>query len=245
MVKYTGGKLSVVQFKKFIDASPLYPNVVQIDDYYLDRELSNRYVQVYYNPKTKKAVVCHRQTTSISDWAVDVGLALGIKAKKRFGISEKTQAKAERKYGPENVTTIGYSLGGLLAEEYGKNSHEIITYNKAAIPSGNQTSKKQFDIRSNNDIVSYLSKFQKGDHKTITIPSNSYNIIKEHKTEKLNELPQNLEVGHGHVRNKKKMTIKQLKEAIKILRKQKKAKGIKISGMRKSDLIMIYNQLIK
>ena len=241
MVKLKGGKIPVDQLKKFIDASPKYPHVHKIDDFLLDTGLSNKYVQVYYNLKTHKAIVCHRQTTDLKDVLVDIGLALGIKKGPRFNISQETQMEAEQKYGPSNISTIGYSLGGLLAEEYGKNTHEIITYNKAAIPSGNNTHENQYDIRTQNDLVSFLTKFQKGKQKQITIESNSYNPIKEHETSNLDKLPSKLEIGHGRP---SKMTIKQLKEAIKMLRKKKKVKGVRITGLKKSELISLYSKLI-
>ena len=63
--------------------------------------------------------------------------------------------KGRRKYGQNNISTIGHSQGGLLAELLGKNSHEIITVNKATSPfSDNSGGKNQHDIRSDCDKVS-------------------------------------------------------------------------------------------
>ena len=65
-----------------------------------------------------------------------------------------------------------------IAEKVGKNSNQIITYNKAATPKSIQskTPKNQIDIRTSRDPVSILSKYQKHSNKTETIKSKSYNL---------------------------------------------------------------------
>ena len=49
-------------------------------------------------------------------------------------LPQKIQKQAEQKYGANNITTMGHSLGGRIAEKVGKKSAQIITYNKAATP---------------------------------------------------------------------------------------------------------------
>lgn len=149
-----------------------------------DKSLSGKRVQVYYNPDTNKSVVVHRGTASMKDWVTDVGMAFGYEKGNRFKHAKRIQKKAEAKYGSDNMTTIGHSLGGRIAEKVGKDSSKIITYNKAATPISIQTTtpSKQTDVRTKGDIVSYLSKFQKRDGELVQIESPSYNPLYNHTT---------------------------------------------------------------
>ena len=52
----------------------------------------------------------------------------------RFKSSKKVQKTAEKKYGAKNVSAIGHSQAGLLAQIIGKNSKENIVLNKATRP---------------------------------------------------------------------------------------------------------------
>ena len=52
----------------------------------------------------------------------------------RYKHAKEIQDKKEKKYGKENVTTIGHSLGAKLASDLGGKSKEIIIYNKPITP---------------------------------------------------------------------------------------------------------------
>jgi alpha-beta hydrolase superfamily lysophospholipase len=134
-----------------------------VGDYQVDKSLSGRRTTVFYNPNTSKSVIVHRGTASIQDALTDAGLLSARMSGSRFQHAKKMQKKTEKKYGSEHVTTMGHSLGGLLAEKYGKKSSQIITYNKAAVPATmfNRIPKKQTDIRTRGDVVSLLSRFQR------------------------------------------------------------------------------------
>jgi len=177
--------MKVQQVKKFINAS-YKPSKPQIESYERVHSLSGKRAQVYFDPKTKKAIVTHKGTSSHKDIITDIKMAVGIESGKRFQHAKKIQKKAERLYGPENVTTIGHSLGGRIAEKVGKKSNKIITYNKAATPKSilSKTPRNQIDIRAKNDPVSILSKFQKKTNATVNTKG-SINLLKTHGTSKL------------------------------------------------------------
>ena len=95
------------------------------------------------------------------------------------------------KYEKDNLILAGHSLGSVLIEEIGDKKDEKYTLNKpVVIPDlikGKRVPKNQTDIRTSNDVVSILRPFQKG-KKEITIPSDSLNLLDEHKTDKLEKL---------------------------------------------------------
>lgn len=167
--------------KKFLKAS--YKPGTKIKGNVYDEHLSGKRVSVYMNPNTGKATVVHRGTASLTDWfKTNVPMALGYEGGKRFKHAKKIQKAAEKKYGSQNVTTMGHSLGGRIAEKVGKKSSAIITYNKAATPKSilSATPKKQKDIRTSGDVVSALSTLQKHKTKMKTIQSKSINPISTH-----------------------------------------------------------------
>lgn len=169
------------QVKRFLKAS--YNPGMKIKGNVYDEHLSGKRVSVYHNPATGKATIIHRGTASLTDWVkTNAPMALGYEGGRRFKHAKKIQKKTEKKYGASNVTTMGHSLGGRIAEKVGKKSSSIITFNKAATPKSilSATPKKQKDIRTSGDLVSKLSVLQK--HKTPmkTIKSKTINPITTH-----------------------------------------------------------------
>ena len=126
-----GGKLSAKDLKALIDQSYNKKNE-DYGDFKVDSGLSDPEVKVFKNDKTGQVVVAHRGTYSLGDLYLDGQYALGrnISGSRRYKHSADIQSKAEDKYGKENITTIGHSLGKKLAE-VGKNSHEVIGVNGA------------------------------------------------------------------------------------------------------------------
>jgi hypothetical protein len=154
----------------------------------LDKQLSGKRVSVYYNPKTKKSFVVHRGTASATDWIkTNIPAFFGYEKGARFKHAANIQRKAENKYGKENVTTLGHSLGGRIAEKVGKNSNQVITYNKYTTPfSATQIERKnQIDIRVKNDVASYLSQYQRKRGVQVTLPTTTLNPIKAHNINQL------------------------------------------------------------
>ena len=180
------------QVKKFLTAS--YDHKAKVPEgYSKDKSLSGKRAQVYKSNNSDDTIVTHRGTKGIHDMITDVKLVFGNKKTKRFKHGEKIQKQAEEKYGAHNVTTMGHSLGGKIAEDVGKKSKQIITVNKAATPLdiGKKIPKNQTDIRTKNDLVSKLSETQRGGKK-ITIKSDSKDALKEHGLDTLDRINQNV-----------------------------------------------------
>jgi len=195
-----GGSLNPDVMKNLLKQS-YEKGLKDYEDFKIDKSLSGARTQVYFNSLSGQAVVVHRGSQGIKDWVVnDAGLLVGYRGE-RFTHAKEIQKKAEKKYGKENVTTLGHSLGSKIAEEVGKDSKEVITLNKPTTPIDLVTGKKvpanQFDIRTTNDVVSILRPYQRESNNEITIPSSSYNILKEHSPDVLSKLDKKKEIGIG------------------------------------------------
>jgi hypothetical protein len=151
-----------------------------------DKSLSGKRVTVLNDRNDHKTYVVHRGTTGLRDWFTDFEMALGYEGGRRFKHSQKIQKKAEAKYGAQNIVTMGHSLGGRLAEKFGKNTSNIVTFNKAVTPRSIVESiikplpKKQYDVRTTGDVVSMPTSLQRRENNVISINSNTINPIKEH-----------------------------------------------------------------
>ena len=195
----SGGSITAGDLRKLLDAS--YDGRDKVAGYELDKDLSTSTSKVYVNPETEQVIVGHMGTEGILDWGNNAIYALGGKSayKKtaRYKEAEKVQKKAEKKYGAENVSTIGHSQGGLQAELLGKKSKETITLNKATIPFQNQRNKNQTDIRTSGDIVSSLNPFQSRGENDILIKGKTYNPLDIHSSKSLRGLDKNVIIGKG------------------------------------------------
>ncbi|HEY9702387.1 MAG TPA: hypothetical protein V6C58_08070 [Allocoleopsis sp.] len=236
--------MKVNDIKMFIeDSKNEQPN--ELGEWIPDYDLSTEYVKVYTNKNNNQVVIMHRGTSDMYDVLTDVGLIFNHKKGLRFDASQQIQQLAEQKYKPENITVLGYSLGGLLAEMYASpNVKEVITFNKALIPYDfdNELPNNQYDIRTSADLVSALKKFKK--HKNdVTIPSTSLNPIKEHKVDTLDRLPQDKLIGQG-LKQLKKYKVNELKLLIKKTSKEKDIK-VKITGLNKGELIRLLDKLLQ
>lgn len=203
-VQEKGGKISVSNLKNFINESYKKTPNENIDGYQLDKELSNNTAKVFYNPTSNHAVVSHRGTEgTLKDWSNNLAYLTGLyKYTNRYNEGKKAQEQAEKKYKPENISTIGHSQGSILSRELGKNSKEIINLNPAYL--GEKPNKNEYNIRSSSDIVSGLLPFKHllyPSSNDVTIQSkNPKNIIDEHSTNILNRLNPDLLIGEGRKR---------------------------------------------
>ena len=174
---------SALPLKGLLEAS-YDKGIKEVDGYKQDEDLSTGKTKVFVNDEGK-TVIAHRGTSSMQDWKNNLAYAVGgnalYKTTDRYKQAKKTQREAEKKYGRENVSTIGHSQGGLLTELLGKKGTESITYNKASRPFTNKPSKNQTDIRTSNDLISSLNPSKKA----ITIQSKSFNPLKEHSLKRL------------------------------------------------------------
>jgi len=179
-----GGSLKANIFQELLKAS--YKPKDKVGGFELDKSISSATSKVFYSPT--QTVVAHRGTSGAADWATDSVYAYGgipaIKLTPRYKSALKVQKAAEEKYGAKNITTIGHSLGGLLAELVGGNSKEILTFNKATRPGSNLKQDIQTDVSTTGDVVSSLNPFQK--NKQVIIDSKTGNPITEHGLDTLN-----------------------------------------------------------
>ena len=85
-----------------------------------DFELSQPKSRVYKHKNKSKAYVVYPGTKDLNDVVTDTVLLVGThKYTPRFKEAKRVAKKVNRKYGYDNVTAIGHSLGGSLAEESG------------------------------------------------------------------------------------------------------------------------------
>jgi len=193
MIQYHihGGALPANELKGLLEGS-YDKDIKNIGGWIQDEELSTNKSKVYTDPETGQTVVAHRGTTgTISDWSNNAAYALGgetlYKTTDRYKQAKGVQKAAEKKYGRDNLITIGHSQGGLQAELLGKKGDEVITLNKATRPFSNTPSKNQTDIRTTTDLVSAMNPFSSAPN-TIYTTLKGYNPLRAHAPSSLNQL---------------------------------------------------------
>jgi hypothetical protein len=202
-----GGKLSPEEIKNFLDQSYNKNAKEHLNGYVLDKSISSDTAKVYHNPTTKQTVVAHRGTSGIKDWANNLAYAVGAyKYTDRYKKGKRAQEEAEKKYGKQNISTLGHSQGAVNARELGKDTKEIINVNPAY--RFEKPSKNEYTIRSSSDVVSapfapiakareYLFPGQSKSH-DITIKSKSpTDVLGEHSYNILDRLPSDKTIGRG------------------------------------------------
>lgn len=161
------------------------------EGYTMDKSLSGKRNQVYVNDKTGGVVLATRGTSGFQDILTDAKISLGVNPKslKRYKHAEKIANEARSKYN-QPITFVGHSLGGNISETVAKKGDKVITYNKAATLQdiGKKKKEGQIDIRHKDDLVSALSKTQRGGGQEITIKSKSKNIVDAHNLDKLDKI---------------------------------------------------------
>jgi hypothetical protein len=107
-----------------------YSKDFEAQGYVLDKELTDGDRSVFHNPQSKKAVVSFRgtRTSNLLDLAADLKIARGSQGESiRFKRSTAQTKRVVAKYGKENVSLTGHSLGGSQAihvgEKLGLQSH--------------------------------------------------------------------------------------------------------------------------
>lgn len=101
--------------------------------YEIDPELSNRNRVLYFNPQTKHAIYSFRGSdfkgkSKFGDLGTDALLAIGLKTvSARFKNASTFTRKAIDKYGKDNLTLTGHSLGGSQAL-YAHSKHGLKTH---------------------------------------------------------------------------------------------------------------------
>ena len=176
------------------------PDMNDIGDYQLDRDLSIDRARVYRNNKNGKVYVVHRGTKEPSDWLNNLVYGLSpyfYKYTNRYKQGKDVQEKALEKYG-NNVDVIGHSQGAKIAEMASKGDKrvkDVITYNRPVGLKEAMTplDKNVVDVRSSWDPVSMFAPFQKG-NKPVTLENKSWNPLQQHNSSSLLENP-NFDIG--------------------------------------------------
>ena len=153
----------------------------------LDKQLSNANHKIFID-KERNPTVVFRGSKNENDLMTDVLLGAGLeKYSTRFRDSKKLIEDVRKKYHNKPITSASHSLGGSLSEYAG--GDKIITVNKGVGIGGigKQLKPNQIDIRTNNDIVSLLSKTQSGSKK-INIKTNHISPLSEHSHKNLSKL---------------------------------------------------------
>ena len=137
----------------------------------------------FKHPSGQVVVALRGTEGTLVDWqnnaVYGVGGELAYKMTPRYKRAKERVAELERKYNPEDITLIGHSQGGLLAEIVPSKAREIISLNKATRPQDflfRRRKSNQYDIRSRFDPVSFFP-LQKSNY---TIDGVGMNPLKAH-----------------------------------------------------------------
>ena len=147
-----------------------------INDWNIDEGLSNDKGIVAFNEKTGKAVVAFRGTdkTNLNDLEADARIVMGSEGShNHFTEAREQMRNAIGKYGLENVSTAGYSLGGnkswAMGNEFGvssKSFNPFIGRNIANRPDVFKEGINHDIIKTNDDIASIQSILVDGKNNT-------------------------------------------------------------------------------
>jgi len=140
----------------------------------------------FKHPSGQVVVALRGTEGTTKDWSNNAVYGLGgelaYKMTPRYKRAKERVAELEKQYNPEDITLIGHSQGGLLAEIVPSNARERITLNKATRPQDflfRRRKKNQYDIRSRFDPVSFFP-LQKSNY---TIDGVSLNPLAQHSPE--------------------------------------------------------------
>ena len=156
--------------------------------YSMDNNLSNINTRVYYNPELDKSILTIRGTKNLlNDIPTDFSVFLGttdLQNTKRFKDTEKVYNKAKEKY--KNLTIVGHSLGGFLANALPTDKNDrVFTYNKGVGLINHDTKANETALRTQTDIISFLSK---NDKHTTNFGGINLNLLETHNLEQLNKI---------------------------------------------------------
>jgi hypothetical protein len=174
------------------------------DGYSLDKSLSTKRAKVYKANDSNEVIVAHRGSASVGDWRDNISYATtgNVKNTETYKKAKKVQNQAIKKYGADNITSVGHSRAGLYVQELNDRpetrTKNAITLNKAVSPYDLMRKNKgnQIDIRSKSDLVSALDPLQRSKNKTITIGDTSFNPLAAHSVDNLDSLGDRM-IGSG------------------------------------------------
>ena len=148
-----------------------------------DKVMDTPEVSAFKHPSGQVVVALRGTEGTAKDWSNNAVYGLGgelaYKQTPRFKRAKERVAQLEKQYNPEDITIIGHSQSGLIAELLPSNARERITLNKATRPQDflfRRRKKNQYDIRSRFDPVSFFP-LQKSNY---TIDGVSLNPLAQH-----------------------------------------------------------------
>ena len=213
-----GGAITTTDLHKLLKAS-YSPELGDISNYKIDKEISNETAQVYRNEDNNRTYVVHRGTKEASDWLNNLVYAISpslYKYTDRYKTGKETQEKALEKYGPD-IDVLGHSQGSKIAELASYDDprvKNVITYNRplGLVERLFKPNDNLLDIKTSRDPVSLLTPFQAPyfdtknwtlsyGNKPLIIPSLSKNPVEEHKLAPLLSIPEQM-LGNGIVNRK-------------------------------------------
>ena len=140
----------------------------------------------FKHPSGQVVVALRGTEGTLVDWqnnaVYGLGGELAYKQTPRYKRAKERVAQLEKQYNPEDITLIGHSQSGLIAELLPSKARERITLNKATRPQDflfRRRNKNQYDIRGRFDPVSFFP-LQKSNY---TIDGVSLNPLAQHSPE--------------------------------------------------------------
>jgi hypothetical protein len=249
-------KFKPSELKELIEASYNKKNK-DINNFIIDSSLSNIRVKVYTVNESNDVIVTHRGSDDARDW-VDNATWLRfdqLTNSKTYKMHLKRHLKAVKKYGAENIIVMGHSRGGLYATQLYKDklAKQLVTYNKPVnlydigrdIVTKSKKDKNATTIRTSNDLVSIGNTLLKDKNKVI-IPSDTFNPLREHGSERLGDLDDDKLIGKGIFKTVIDFS-KIRKNDLKVFIKKNKKRlnlEVNITGLTKKQLISIAQTIL-
>ena len=148
-----------------------------------NRVMNTPEVSAFEHPSGQVVIALRGTEGTAKDWSNNAVYGLGgetaYKQTARYERAKERVAELEKKYNPEDISLVGHSQSGLIAELLPSKAREIITLNKASRPQDflfRRRKKNQYDIRSRFDPVSFFL-LQKSNY---TIDGVGLNPLKAH-----------------------------------------------------------------
>jgi len=148
-----------------------------------DKVMDTPEVSAFKHPSGQVVIALRGTEGTAKDWSNNAVYGLGgelaYKQTPRFKRAKERVAELEKKYNPEDISLVGHSQSGLIAELLPSKARERITLNKATRPQDflfRRRRKNQYDIRSRFDPVSFFP-LQKSNY---TIDGVSLNPLAQH-----------------------------------------------------------------
>lgn len=147
----------------------------------MQKQLSNAHHKVFLDSNDNPFIVYTGSKDLISDGLTDVALAVGLHGYTSRFKDSKVLASRVRDIFQKPLTLTGHSLGGSLSEYSSKPGDNVYTLDKGVgiTGIGKKLNTNQRDFRAKNDVISFLSNWQRGGHK-IDFNSDTINPLLSH-----------------------------------------------------------------